>query len=195
MSTPGRSSISTAGEGAIPFATRESAHTDGQSRAPREIKASPCVISESNLGTELDEAESQVLAEIMDVRTLHRDEVLVTEGAADNSLFVLASGRLAVAHGGGSKTETVVYVMSPGECAGTRAFVDRTGRKATLRAQGDVTVYALQPEPFEHLLPTHPLLVYKVMRALFRITHANLMRMNMERRELTNYITRSRGRY
>jgi CRP/FNR family transcriptional regulator, cyclic AMP receptor protein len=30
---------------------------------------------------------------------------------------------------------------------------------------------------------------------LFRITHGNLMRMNMESRELTNYITRSRGRY
>jgi len=99
---------------------------------PRKAKASPCVIGESNLGPELDEVESQVLAEIMGVRTLHKDEVLVTEGAADNSLFVLASGRLAVAHGGGGKKESVVYVMSPGECAGTRAFVDRTGRKAPL---------------------------------------------------------------
>lgn len=158
-------------------------------------KASPCVLSESSVGTELDEAECQVLAQIMDVRTLQDGEVLVTEGAADNSLFVLASGRLAVAHGGARNRETVVYVMSPGECAGTRAFVDRTGRKVTLRAEGDVTVYALQPEPFEALLQTHALLVYKVMRALFRTTHRNLMRMNMESRELTNYITRSRGRY
>jgi CRP/FNR family transcriptional regulator, cyclic AMP receptor protein len=161
---------------------------------PEKRKASPCVISESSVGIELDEVECQVLAQIMGVRTLQDGEVLVTEGAADNSLFVLASGRLAVAHGAGNK-ESVVYLMSPGECAGTRAFVDRTGRKATLRATGDVTVYALQPEAFEALLKTHALLVYKVMRALFRITHGNLMRMNMESRELTNYITRSRGRY
>jgi len=56
-------------------------------------------------------------------------------------------------------------------------------------------VYALQPEPFDALLQTCALLVYKVMRALFRTTHSNLMRMNMESRDLTNHITRSRGRY
>jgi CRP/FNR family cyclic AMP-dependent transcriptional regulator len=195
MSTTSQNTNTTPDESSVSASTKASISTGGQAEMPRKTKASPCVIGESNLGTELDEVESQVLAEIMDVRTLHKDEVLVTEGAADNSLFVLASGRLAVAHGGGGKRETPVYVMSPGECAGTRAFVDRTGRKATLRAQGDVTVYALQPEPFEALLQTHPLLVYKVMRALFRITHGNLMRMNMESRELTNYIPRSRGRY
>jgi CRP/FNR family transcriptional regulator, cyclic AMP receptor protein len=176
------------------MSSHASLRDDGQSAMPEKRKASPCVISESSVGIELDEVECQVLAQIMGVRTLQDGEVLVTEGAADNSLFVLASGRLAVAHGAGNK-ESVVYLMSPGECAGTRAFVDRTGRKATLRATGDVTVYALQPEAFEALLKTHALLVYKVMRALFRITHGNLMRMNMESRELTNYITRSRGRY
>jgi len=158
-------------------------------------RVDPCVVSESSLGTELDETECQVLAETMRVRTLCDGEVLVTEGAADNSLFILASGRLAVAHDGVGDKETVVYKMSPGECAGTRAFVDGTGRKATLRAIGDVTVYALQPEAFEALLQPHALLVYKVMRALFRITHSNLMRMNRESKELTNYFLKTRGRY
>ena len=158
-------------------------------------RVDPCVISESNLGTELDEAECQVLAQAMDVQALHDGDLLVTEGSADNSLFLLASGRLAVVHGGAGNVENAVYKMSPGECAGTRAFVDRTERKATLRAIGDVTVYAMQPERFEALLGSHALLVYKVMRALFRITHRNLMRMNMESRELTNYFMKSRGRY
>jgi hypothetical protein len=33
------------------------------------------------------------------------------------------------------------------------------------------------------------------MRALFRITHVNLMRMNSEARELANYVFKRGGRY
>ena len=85
--------------------------------------------------------------------------------------------------------------MKKGECAGTRAFVDRTARKATLRAIGDTIVYSLEPAAFESLLEQHPRLVYKVMRALFRITHSNLMRMNQESQQLSNYISKTHGRY
>ncbi|HGX94201.1 MAG TPA: Crp/Fnr family transcriptional regulator, partial [Candidatus Tenderia sp.] len=38
-------------------------------------------------------------------------------------------------------------------------------------------------------------IVYKVMRGLFRITHANLLRMNQEKDQLSNYISKSGGRY
>lgn len=85
--------------------------------------------------------------------------------------------------------------MSPGEVAGTRAFVDRTPRKATLRAKGEATVYTLEPETFESLLEEQPRIVYKVMRGLFRITHSNLLRMNQEKEQLSNYINKSGGRY
>jgi hypothetical protein len=53
----------------------------------------------------------------------------------------------------------------------------------------------LEPEDFDALVETHPRLVYKVMRALFRITHANLMRVNLEGSELRNYLLKSGGRY
>ena len=76
--------------------------------------------------------------------------------------------------------------MKPGKFAGTRAFVDRMPRSATLRARDEVVVYSLQPEQFESLIDDQPRLVYKVMRALFRITHINLMRMNTEAREFSN---------
>ena len=148
----------------------------------------------SSLTEELDGQECQVLSNIMGVRQLHDGELVVTEGDAITTLFALTSGRLSVT----SKVDgndIVVYTMSPGECAGTRAFVDRKPRKATLRAVGETTVYTLEPEAFESLLETHPRIVYKVMRALFRITHANLMHMNMESQALSNYINKSGGRY
>ena len=148
----------------------------------------------STLGDELDKNESAALAGIMGARKLRDGELLVAENAADHALYLLADGRLEVL----SKIDgqdVVVYTLSKGECAGTRAFVDRTPRKATLRAVGDTTVYTLERQPFESLLAKHPTVVYKVMRALFRITHANLMRMNLETAQLSNYINKSHGRY
>ena len=152
------------------------------------------VVRASTLGDELDKNESIALASIMGARRLHDGELLVAENTADQALYLLAEGRLEVL----SKTDgqdIIVYTMSQGECAGTRAFVDRTPRRATLRAAGDTTVYTLERQPFESLLMKHPSVVYKVMRALFRITHANLMRMNQETEQLSNYINKSHGRY
>ena len=152
------------------------------------------VVRASTLGDELDKNESTALASVMGARNLRNGELLVAENTADHALYLLADGRLEVL----SKTDgqdAVVYTMSKGECAGTRAFVDRAPRKATLRAFGDTTVYTLEREPFESLLAKHPSVVYKVMRALFRITHANLMRMNQESAQLSNYINKSHGRY
>jgi len=94
-----------------------------------------------------------------------------------------------------NSTVGTVYTMREGECAGTRAFVEQSPRKATLRAVGDATVYTLTPADFESLLDTHPRVAFKVMRALFRVTHANLARMNQESKELTNYINKTQGRY
>ena len=151
-------------------------------------------VRKSILGTELYEDEAKVLAGIMGVRKLKDQELLVSEGGAESTLFLLAKGKLDVISNIGS-VESVIYTMTEGECAGTRAFVDRTPRKATLRAAGDATVYTLSPDAFESLLDSHPRIVYRVMRALFRVTHSNLMRMNQESQEMANYITKTKGRY
>ena len=152
------------------------------------------LVRNSSVGAELHEDEAKALAAILGVRQLKDGELLVSEGAADQTLFILALGKLAVI-GSAEGRENLVYTMKEGECAGTRAFVDQTPRKATLRAIGIATVYSLTPNDFESLLDAQPRLAYKVMRALFRITHTNLMRMNQESHELANYISKTQGRY
>lgn len=151
-------------------------------------------LGKSSLGVELTLQECEILAGVMAVRHIKDGERLVEEGGEDTTLFVLAEGKLEVLsmHEG---NEELVYTMSQGECAGTRAFVDRSSRKAALRARGDAVVFTLTPEDFETLLYSNPDIVYKVMRALFRITHTNLLRMNQEIDQLSNYISKSKGRY
>ncbi|HYN77280.1 MAG TPA: cyclic nucleotide-binding domain-containing protein [Lamprocystis sp. (in: g-proteobacteria)] len=154
----------------------------------------PETLLRSVLGAELDEAEAQVLAERMEVVTLADGDVLVAEGEARRTLFLLVVGRLDVSKVVGTHAETV-YQMRSGECAGTRAFVDGSTRKAALRSVGDSLVLTLEPDAFEALIDTHPRLVYKVMRAIFRITHTNLMRVNLESAELRNYLMQGSRRY
>jgi CRP-like cAMP-binding protein len=149
---------------------------------------------DSTLGQELEKGDCDILTTVMGVRHLEDDEKLVTEGDKDNTLFILTEGKLAVI-GNIEGNEMVVYTMKTGETAGTRAFIDRAPRRATLRAVGKATVYTLKPDAFESLLENHPRIVYKVMRALFRLTHSNLMRMNLESQQLSNYINKTGGRY
>ncbi|WP_295436469.1 Crp/Fnr family transcriptional regulator [uncultured Thiodictyon sp.] len=148
----------------------------------------------SLLGAELGADEIQVLADQMGVMTLHDGETLLVEGDEHRTLLLLAAGAIQVVKVVGD-TEETIYQLRVGECAGTRAFVDGSPRKAGLRSVGDSQVLTLEPDAFESLVETHPWLVYKVMRALFRITHANLVRVNSETSELRNYLLKTGGRY
>jgi len=108
-------------------------------------KADYRLIGKSTVCSEITEDEAKTLAAIMGVRQLKDGELLVSEGEAVQTLFILASGKLGVISASADGRENLVHTMTEGECAGTRAFVDRTPRKATLRAIGNATVYDADP--------------------------------------------------
>lgn len=148
----------------------------------------------SSIGRELTLAECQILGGVMAVRQLKDGELLSREGDAASTLFILIDGKLDL-YSDKEGAASVIYTMGKGECAGTRAFIDRTTRKATLVSNGDTTVYTLEPDAFESLIDGNPRIIYKVMCALFRNTHTNLIRMNQEAQQLSNYINKTEGRY
>ncbi|MDH4276363.1 MAG: cyclic nucleotide-binding domain-containing protein, partial [Gammaproteobacteria bacterium] len=123
------------------------------------IKPTCDAIVHSSLGQELEKGECQTLSTVMGVRELKDGEVLVKEGDADHTLFILTAGGLSVMSRIQGK-DVPVYTMKEGECAGTRAFVDLAPRAATLKAVGKATVYTLEPKAFETLLESHPRIVY-----------------------------------
>ncbi len=148
----------------------------------------------SSIGKELTAEECRILGSVMGVKQLKDGELLSKEGDAINTLFILIDGKLNLLSDKEGKGH-VLYTMQKGECAGTRAFIDRTTRKATLIANGDATVYTLEPDDFEKLIDANPRIIYKVMSALFRNTHTNLIRMNKEAEQLSNYINKTQGKY
>ena len=62
-------------------------------------------------------------------------------------------------------------------------------------AIGPTRVFGLEREKLEALLPVHPEIVYRVMRAIVRTVHEIQRRLSMQSVELTNYIYKQHGRY
>ena len=154
------------------------------------------LVGDSTLAAELDAQQCATLAGMIAVRDLEDEEVLVEEGASDDQLYVVVSGALAVAKRVQPGKKWVnLQVLTKGDLAGELAFMGEDPRYAALRAAGPTRVLCLKRERLESLLGSEPIIVYRVMRAIFRVVHGILHRMALQASELTNYIFKQHGKY
>ena len=86
-------------------------------------------------------------------------------------------------------------LLSRGDLAGELGFMDSRPHYAALRALGPTRVLCLARQKLESLLEREPVIVYRVMRAIFRVVHVVVNRMAMQTSELTNYIYKVHGKY
>jgi CRP/FNR family transcriptional regulator, cyclic AMP receptor protein len=150
----------------------------------------------SALAVELTGDQCDVLADLVSVRNLDDGEVLVKQGATDNHLYTIVSGALAVARQVEADGQWItLHLLSKGDLAGELGFMDSRPHYAALRATGPTQVLSLEREKLESLLQREPVIVYRVMRAIFRVVHVVLNRMAMQTSELTNYIYKVQGKY
>jgi CRP-like cAMP-binding protein len=149
----------------------------------------------SRLAAELTDEQMRVLAEHLVLRDLQADEVLVNEGTSDNHLYVIVRGALGVVRGAGSEAPVTLFALTADDLVGELSFIDATPHYASLVAIGPTRVIGLEREKLEALLPSHPDIVYRVMRAIVRTVHQIQRRLSMQSVELTNYIYKQHGRY
>lgn len=154
-----------------------------------------CFILGSVLGKDLSGEECAQFKKLGSVKDLADGEVLIAEGAVDNSLHIVVDGNLAVTRQAAGGDWVTLHVLRKGELAGELGFIDGLEHSATLRAMGPTTVFSLRREQFDPLLESDPHLVFSVMRAIIRGVHNTLRRMNLQQVELNNYITHQHGRY
>lgn len=152
-------------------------------------------IRNSSLSKDLTDDESAVLASIVSERSLDDDEILIEEGHSDDCLYVVLQGKIGVTKQTGGGDETTLHIMSKDEFAGQMGFVDGKHHTATLKALGGAQVLALRRDDLESKLDSNPHLVYQIMRTVVRSGHDILRAMNNQYVELTNYITKTHGRY
>ena len=150
----------------------------------------------SAIAVELTGDQCAILAKLVTVRSLADGEVLVEQGASDDRLYVIVSGSLAVARRREADGEWInLHLLTRGDLAGELGFMDGRPHYAALRALGPTRVLCLARQKLESLLEREPVIVYRVMRAIFRVVHAVVNRMAMQTAELTNYIYKVQGKY
>jgi CRP-like cAMP-binding protein len=152
------------------------------------------LVRNSALAVELTGDQCGVLAGLMAVHDLADEEILVKQGAGDSRMYAVVSGALAVARE--SDGEWVnLHVLTKGDLANELGFMDGRPHYAALRAAGPTRVLSLEREELESLLGRDPVIVYRVMRAVFRVVHRILNRLAMHSSELSNYVFKVHGKY
>lgn len=152
-------------------------------------------LRQSKLATELSDDQCETLAQVMSLRELKEGEVLVKEGTPDDHLYIVIKGVIGVVKNAGTPDQFTLNTLGNGDFAGELGFVDGTQRFASLVALSDARILGLQRDKLESLLHTHPDIVYRVMRAIFRVVHQIQHRLSIQSVELSNYIYKQHGRY
>ena len=153
------------------------------------------IVGASRLASGLDESQTAVLAQRVTSRDLRAGEVLASEGSADNRLYVIVDGAIAVVKSHATPDEEILVTLHAGDFVHELGFLDGAPRYASLVAASDGRVLVLEREALESLIDTHPRIVYAVMRNIVRAVHDVQKRLAVQASELTNYIVKQHGRY
>ena len=153
------------------------------------------ILRASPLARELNDKECDALAALIALHDLKDGEVLLREGQSDSNLYVVVSGAMAAASADAEGTMRTLHELTRGDLVGELSFMDNAPRSHSLIAKGPTRVFSLNREKFETLIPSQPMLVYKVMRAIMRVAHAVQRRMSLNLAELQNYIYKVHGKY
>jgi CRP-like cAMP-binding protein len=155
----------------------------------------PEALRNGPLGAELSPLQIDVLSGLVSSQALAAGEVLAREGTVDDRLVIVVAGSLDVVRHRDTPQETVLATLRPGDLAHELGFLDGAPRFATLVATGATQVLLVPRGSLESLIEKEPRVLYAVMRAILRTTHALQTRLSMQASELMNYVAKQHGRY
>jgi CRP-like cAMP-binding protein len=102
------------------------------------------------------------------LRRVHRGDVLFGEGEAADELFVVVSGRIAIANRSPDGRESLLALMENGDLFGEMPLFDEGGRSADARALTTSEVLCVPYEPIRQLYEEQPQLLWYVVELLAR---------------------------
>ena len=100
------------------------------------------------------------------VRQYERNEVLFHQGDASHDLFIVQTGRIAIAAQAGDGRESVISVLGPGALFGEISMFDGGVRSANARALTESSVIAVEYDHVRDLLQARPEVLWVVVRIL-----------------------------
>jgi CRP-like cAMP-binding protein len=111
-------------------------------------------------------ADLDILVEAAEDRLFSRGDVLFSEGDEPTELFVVVSGRVAIANKSVDGRESVISLMEQGDLFGEMPLFDGLMRSAEARALEASEVIAIPYAPLRGLYETQPELLWNVVALL-----------------------------
>jgi CRP-like cAMP-binding protein len=126
------------------------------------------LLRESELFEAFDPETIATLAASCSHRRLERNDVVFGEGAEANELFVVDSGRIAIANRSPDGRESVVALMESGDLFGEMPLFDGEARSAEARALEPSELLAVPYPALRTILRARPELLWGVVALLAR---------------------------
>lgn len=124
------------------------------------------LVRNTELFRELEPGSLALVTNAAKLRRLHRGDVLFAEGEEAEELFIVVSGRIAIANRSPDGRESLIALMEEGDLFGEMPLFDAGGRSAEARALMTSEVVAIPYGPIRQLYTEHPQLLWHVV-ALF----------------------------
>ncbi|HEX2381282.1 MAG TPA: Crp/Fnr family transcriptional regulator [Acidimicrobiales bacterium] len=124
------------------------------------------LLTRVDLFAELEPEELARIAAAAQQRDLRRGDVLFEENDEPDELFVVLSGRIALANRSIDGRESVVALMETGDVFGEMPLFDGLGRSTAARAIEPSDVIAIPYTPVQEVYEARPTLLWSVVAML-----------------------------
>jgi CRP-like cAMP-binding protein len=124
------------------------------------------LLARVDLFSELLPEELAKISTAAENRGLRRGDVLFSEGDEPDELFVVVSGRIALANKSVDGRESVVALMETGDLFGEMPLFDGLGRSTEARALEPSEIIAIPYAPVQEIYEARPMLLWSVVAML-----------------------------
>ncbi|MGZ0228350.1 MAG: Crp/Fnr family transcriptional regulator [Acidimicrobiales bacterium] len=124
------------------------------------------LLAATELFGSLEPAQLQSIADLSTLVALKRNDLLFSENDKGDALYVVATGRIAIANRSFDGRESMVALMEPGDLFGEMGLFDNGGRTAEVRALAPSTAVRVPYAPVRELYGDHPQLLWQVVKLL-----------------------------
>jgi CRP/FNR family transcriptional regulator, cyclic AMP receptor protein len=116
--------------------------------------------------TLLSDQELDVVRSLASEKTYPKNAVVLTEGEAGDSLFMIQSGKVKVFIGDEDGREIILKILGPGSFFGEMSMIDKQPRSASVTTLETSTFLVLQHSAFEKCVEQAPRIAQMVMQVL-----------------------------
>lgn len=116
--------------------------------------------------TQLNDHELDVVRSVASEKTYPKNAVVLTEGEAGDSLFMIQSGKVKVFIGDEDGREIILKILAPGSFFGEMSMIDKQPRSASVTTLETSTFLVLQHNAFEKCVEQAPRIAQMVMQVL-----------------------------